>query len=93
MALLMNVEVDNMGISVDAYINIKTMTINKRNEVAKISGLASYYASEDIRLANGPSFRSEKFNFEFVVGGDCPYVQIYNYLKTLDKFSTATDLL
>lgn len=93
MALSMITAIDNAGIEVNAYINILSMCITKRHGTPKISGIVNYYASEALRLANGPTFKSEKFNFDYVVGGDCPFVQIYAYLKTLDEFNTATDLI
>lgn len=93
MALTMTEEVRVTATNVESYINIDSITINKRGGNTTVSCIVRHYASEGIRLADGQSFDTGKYRTDYVVGGDCPYVQIYTYLKSLNKFSTATDLL
>lgn len=92
MALTMDTLVEELETTVNAYINISRMRISKNEDgTASISGVLHFYSSELARLENKRPFESMKFTTDFTIGGDCPYVQIYTYLKTLDKFSAAVD--
>ena len=93
MALSMDVAIEDVSISVDAYVNIDQMVINKRGNNPSISGIISYFASEAISRSGGRAFKSEKFECVYGIGGDCPFIQVYTYLKSMDKFSSATNLL
>ena len=86
MALQISMSLEcNFGTSVDfadLYIKVGHIAGDK----SQLQFNLDYYTSDKSRL-----LKSEQYEFSPVVPGDCCFKQAYSHLKSLDKFSGATD--
>jgi hypothetical protein len=84
MALKMNM-VSPQGFDVqDAYLRVESVQLAKKDALQFV--LRMYKNSQE-KLA----FDGQQFSCEYVLNGNNPLNQAYNYIKTLPEFSTSTD--
>lgn len=78
----------------DTYVNIADLRMKKIEEGFEVIINTAYYVSEDSRFENAQSFfkRGRHLFIYDSNSTDDPLVQGYNYLKTLDEFTSANDV-
>lgn len=72
-----------------AYAKIGTIQGNKDY----ISFNLEYFYNEDLRIANKPAVFIEQYGFDYSIEDKCVFKKCYEYLKTLESFKAAIDVM
>lgn len=82
MAIKIDVKLENGLECKGAYCRVESLSVTKQN----INFSLRKYVREDL-----PAFDGQSYFCDYVLDGENPYKQAYNYLKTLPEFADAID--